>query len=118
MRENAKRVSRNIMRNLLKPVQSRMRIDSIQAHCELLYSEPLLELQHVNDAAAMGAIADLAVAVPGLHLEHHALGIDLDDPRNGADRAAARSCCEVRAADARPKSEGGMLLPAKATKCP
>src|SRR5260370_7635278 len=53
-------------------------------------SEPLHELQRIDDAAAMGAIADLAVALPGLDLEHHALGVDLDDARNGADRAADR----------------------------
>ena len=78
--ENAKRVSYNIMRYLLKPAQSRVRIDSIQTQCELLYSEPLLKLQHIKNAAAMGAIADLAVAVPCVDLEHHALGVDLDDP--------------------------------------
>ena len=77
--ESMKR-ERNIMRYLLKPAQSRVRIDSVQTQCELLYSEPLLKLQHINDAAAMGAIADLAVAVPGVDLEHHALGVDLDDP--------------------------------------
>src|ERR1700738_2029829 len=73
----------------------RVRTDSIQTHCELPYSEPLLELQHIDDAAAMGAIADLAVAVPGLDLEHHALWVDPDDARNGANGAANRSCGEV-----------------------
>src|SRR6267143_2624491 len=68
---------------------------SIQTHCELPYAVSPLELQHVDDAAAMGAVTDLAVAVPGLDLEYHALGINLDDARNGADRAADRSCCEV-----------------------
>jgi hypothetical protein len=34
--ENAKRVSYNIMRYLLKPAQSRVRIDSVQTQCELL----------------------------------------------------------------------------------
>ncbi len=43
----------------------------------------------------MGAIANLAVAVPGLDLEHHALGVDLEDLRNGTDLAADRSCGEV-----------------------
>jgi hypothetical protein len=30
---------------------------------------PPLELPHIDDAAAMGAIADLAIAVPGLDLD-------------------------------------------------
>ena len=68
---------------------------SIQTHCELPYAVLPLELQHVDDAAAMGAIADLAVAVPGLDLEYHALGINLDDARDGANGAADRGCSEV-----------------------
>src|SRR5713226_3813805 len=74
----------------------RLRMDSIQTHGELLHSEPLLELQHIDDAAAMGAIADLAVAVPGPDLEQHALAVDLDHARIGADRAANRSCARWR----------------------
>jgi len=52
------------------------------------YSEPLLELHHVDDTAAMGAIAYLAVAIPGLDLEHHAFGINFNDAGNRADPAA------------------------------
>src|SRR5260370_24071177 len=70
-------------------------LNSIRTRCELLYSGPLLELQHIDDAAAVGAIADLAVAVPGLDLEHHALWINLDNARNGANAAADRRCREV-----------------------
>src|SRR5882757_6807714 len=43
----------------------------------------------------MGASADLAVAVPGLDLEHHAPGVDLEDSRDGTDLAADRSCGEM-----------------------
>src|SRR6267154_1333670 len=70
-------------------------LNSIRTRCELLYSGPLLELQHIDDAAAVGAIADLAVAVPGLDLEHHAPGVDLHHSRNGTDLAAYRRRGEV-----------------------
>ena len=77
-------------------VMSRPGSDSINpAHAGLLHAEPLLELHHIDDAAAMGAVTDLAVAVPGLDLEHHALAVDLDHARNGADGAADRRCGEV-----------------------
>jgi hypothetical protein len=36
----------------------------------------------------MRAVADLAVAVPGLDLEHHALGVDLGQAGRGVDGAA------------------------------
>src|SRR6476660_8568835 len=70
-------------------------MDSIHTYGELLYAEPLLEFQYIDDAAATGTIADLAVAVPGFDVEHHALWLDLDDARNGANGAANRSCGEV-----------------------
>src|SRR5262245_53312800 len=48
-------------------------IASARAHGEPLYAEPLLEFHDIDDAAAMGAVTDLAVAVPGFDFEHHAL---------------------------------------------
>src|ERR1700754_1053329 len=61
----------------------------------LPYTEALLELFHINDTAAMSAIADLAVAVPSLDVEYDAPGIDLDDSRTGTDLVADWSRSEV-----------------------
>src|SRR3984957_11263858 len=57
---------------------------------ELPCSEPLLELHHIDDAAPMRAIADLAIAVPGFDLEHQALAVDLDHAADGTHSAADR----------------------------
>src|ERR1700722_13281594 len=70
-------------------------MDSTQARCELLHSEPLFERSRIDDAAAMGAVADFAAAIPSLDLEYNAFGADLDDARNRADRPAHGSCGEV-----------------------
>ena len=61
----------------------------------MAYSEPLLELDHVDDTAAMGTITYLAVAIPSFDFEYHAFAIKLNDAGNGADPAADRSCGEV-----------------------
>jgi hypothetical protein len=68
---------------------------SIQVRGELPCSEPLLELGNVDDAAAMGTIANLAAANPRLDLEHHAVRLDLYNASNSADRAADRRCGKV-----------------------
>jgi hypothetical protein len=68
----------------LKPRQSQGP-DWLETQGEPPYAEPLLELQDIDDAAAMRAVADLAVSVPSLDLEHQALGLDRDDARNGPD---------------------------------
>src|ERR1700688_2200170 len=80
---------------MVMPQVGKFEAGSIQAHCELSYSEPLLELLYIDDTAAVGAITKFSVAVPGLDLEHHAFWIDLDDVRNGPDSAAHRRRREV-----------------------
>jgi len=71
-------------------------IRSIQAHRQLLHPEALFELDDVDDAAAVGAVTDLAVAVPGLDFEHHALAVDLDNASNGADSTTRWGCARCR----------------------
>ena len=61
--------------------------ESSQSHRRLRRAEPVLKVPQIDDAATMGAVANLAIAIPSLDLEHHALGLDFDD---ASDHAASR----------------------------